>query len=221
MFFYILLGYNGGVKKRIFLIISIIAGLLFLVFLGICFYWMHRLVWESAWAVIYMFIYLGMALVFMIVGLIFFNEAGIKGAVRIAVNIAAPLIMLIGPGADIAIERISFDAYTSFSPEKWLTVDEGYKYVMTNDFLAKYEVKGMKVEEVVSLLGEPQEEGSLAEGETYAYYFRYDCGRPTTRYAIEHYFLDFYTMGEDRTISISDYSFKESQFSPTKPAESA
>lgn len=208
-------------KKRVCLIVSIVAGILFLVSLGFAFYWMHFLVWNSPLGIVYMAISLGIAFALLIVGLIFFNEAGFEGAPRIAVNITFPLLLLIGPGVDIAAERISFDAYTSFSPEKWLTIDEGYKYVMTNDFLNKYEVKGMKMEEVVSLLGEPNNEGALAEGEEYSYYFRYDCGRPVTRYAIEHYYLDFYSMGEDKTLTIMDYSFEESQFSPTKPAQSA
>lgn len=196
-------------KYKIFLGIGIFFGLVTLFFAGLSCYFVHLAVWLSGIAFIFVFVSLLAAIFFMVPALIFFNESKPVSAARIAVNIALPALVIGGLLIDIGVENLVSSIYVTYSPSKWQTVGSYYKTEMARDFLSKYEVKGMSINDITELLGEPDSEGETEDTEEYPYRFRYDCGKPVRIHCHYNYYLDFFTAGSDRNLVIHDYSLEE------------
>ncbi|MDO5330727.1 MAG: hypothetical protein Q4F15_04820 [Bacillota bacterium] len=171
---------------------------------------MHIAVWDSGIALVYIALCCVAIFFLSIISLILFNISGVSGPAKVAVSLSFVAILMAGFPIDYGIETACYNAYISFSPEKWQNVDGQYKAPMARDFLDRYEVKEMQVNEIVELLGEPQEEGLIREsGQEYDYYFRYDCGSPTHWHGPYPWALDFYTSGDDRGLTILDYQLRD------------
>ena len=78
----------------------------------------------------------------------------------------------------------SFKDFTKYSKENWLNIEEKYKYYVLEDFLANYDMKSMTREEVVSYLGNPDEDNPGADD--YRYYTYY-VGIPVRLNRLEQY----------------------------------
>lgn len=204
-------------KRKIFLTIAIILTIGTLVLLGLTFALVHAIVWSGVYAIVLAIPCFVVCLFIMGIALIFFNEAKPKSGFRIAHNITLPLIVVIGLLIDIGVENLSFNIYTSFSPSKWETISTDYKVYMAEDFLSKYDVTNMTMNDVIDLLGEPDEEGDIAvSSQDYPYCYRYYAGRAVGREAGGMLFLlDFYMEDEGKELIISAYDLYRSPYEIT------
>lgn len=196
-------------KKIIPVVILIIALVGSLVGFGVSLYCVHFGVWSSPSNFIFLIPSLGGAILLLGLAIVIFFGLDSSLWQKIVIYVALPVVIIGGFFLDLGIENLSFNIYTSFAPEKWLTIESKYKLEMANDFLSKYEVKGMKMNEIVSLLGEPAEEGEVESSEEYSYRYSYDCGRPIKRYALSSYRLDFFANGDNRDLEVVAYSLEE------------
>lgn len=201
-------------KEKIFFALFLIFGVATLIFLGLSLYWIHLMVWNSPWAVMNVIPFLVTSAILAVPTLVFLDICKPHKVMKIITCIALPGLILILPVLDFGIENLALDIHVGFSPEKWLRIEEKYRAEMAENFLSHYEVRGMEMGEIVSLLGEPDEEGDLEKPtEEYSYYYRYDCGDSALRDGPYHYMMDFYTADKEASIII-DYSF-----SPVLPPE--
>lgn len=199
-------------KNKIFAVITIILIVVSFCFLGLAIYSLHRAIWESAGIFVIVAILVTIfACSSMSIALMFFNFANPRKGLRMGVNIALPGIVVGGLATSFFVERAAFRNYISFTPEKWQSIDSRYKLDMTSDFLDKYDVKEMTVNQVVDLLGEPYSEGKVIGSSEYNYQYSYDCGVPINASTSDPYILKFYTLGiADKDAMIVAYSLRQS-----------
>lgn len=181
-------------------------GVIALAFAGVTFYLMHLFFWDSFIYVFYAIPCVIMAFLSLCGCMVYYNLIELPVKARVLVDVIVPFLIVGGIPLDIGIERLSYQNYVSFTPEKWKTIEDAYKCDMALDFLGKYEVVGMTMNEIVSLLDEPQREGPLeSSNRDYTYYYDYSCGSPKTGLGIDSYLLTFYTMGESRDLVVVNY----------------
>ena len=63
----------------------------------------------------------------------------------------------------LGVWLIQYHVSHTFTPEKWQTATEDQRLKLYGDLLAKYELKGMRVEEVIELLGQSDDAFEASE----------------------------------------------------------
>lgn len=101
---------------------------------------------------------------------------------------------------------LGFNYYVSFTPEKFQTISEGYRYYVTKDFLSSHSITSFSKENIISSLGEPNDE--MTTGSEYELTLRYYIGYPKEKFAIDPYLLDFNFSEASGTVT--SYSLYES-----------
>lgn len=131
----------------------------------------------------------------LIMNVIAFRQSKYKVIIPSGTVIAWTLLAIILPFF-ITVNR--FNNMVSYTREKWLTVDEKYKYYMAKDFLNDHNVNDLNETQIKSYLGEPD----YYIVESSSTILQYNVGSPVRHFAIDPYILSF-TIENDKIVAYS------------------